>query len=203
VSAPVKRLSRAERQDLTRAALLDAAIHLFVERGIDATSIEEVTAYAGFTRGAFYSNFASKDELVIEAGRRFLENLHAAALPVGRVPEEPGNAYKERVERLRPVAEGGPDIFLAEFTLYAIRHPEIAEAMAELHRRQLQPAVEFVKTQLHAAGAKKPAGVSYETLANIVQCLTFATVFFGRIDAPVAAERSVEIATRALFNGLQ
>ncbi|QLD11249.1 TetR/AcrR family transcriptional regulator [Microbacterium oleivorans] len=49
----------------TRARLLDAAAEVFGEVGLDAASVEAVCDRAGFTRGAFYSNFASKDELFL------------------------------------------------------------------------------------------------------------------------------------------
>jgi AcrR family transcriptional regulator len=61
-----KRLTRAERQQQTRQALLDAAARVFVRRGLQASSVEEISAEAGYTRGAFYSNFSSKDELFVE-----------------------------------------------------------------------------------------------------------------------------------------
>jgi AcrR family transcriptional regulator len=67
---PAQRLSRKEQQAKTRARLLDAAEEVFLRRGLQASSVEEITAEAGFTRGAFYSNFKSKDEL-------FIELLHA------------------------------------------------------------------------------------------------------------------------------
>jgi AcrR family transcriptional regulator len=79
---PGQRLSRKEQQAETRARLLDAAEEVFLRRGLQAASVEEITAQAGFTRGAFYSNFKSKDEL-------FIELLH------GRVYDR----YAEMVER--------------------------------------------------------------------------------------------------------
>jgi AcrR family transcriptional regulator len=45
--------------------LFEAAARVFEEQGINAASIETIAAAAGFTRGAFYSNFASKDELIV------------------------------------------------------------------------------------------------------------------------------------------
>jgi AcrR family transcriptional regulator len=60
------RLSRSEQQGRTRAALLDAAGAVFVERGFQGASVEAIAERAGFTRGAFYSNFSSKDELFAE-----------------------------------------------------------------------------------------------------------------------------------------
>src|SRR4029434_11242634 len=52
-------------RDATRERLFEAAAQVFAERGIGAASIEAIAAAAGFTRGAVYSNFASKDELII------------------------------------------------------------------------------------------------------------------------------------------
>ncbi|QKR98373.1 TetR family transcriptional regulator [Sphingomonas sp. CL5.1] len=49
----------------TRRQLFRAAAKLFEERGIGATSIDAIVGEAGFTRGAFYSNFATKDDLII------------------------------------------------------------------------------------------------------------------------------------------
>lgn len=57
---PVRRPSRAE----VRRQLLDAAATVFARRGIDAASLDEVAEAAGFTKGAVYSNFGSKDALV-------------------------------------------------------------------------------------------------------------------------------------------
>ncbi len=58
--------SRKEKQARTRAALLDAAARVFVERGFLGAGVEAIAAEAGYTRGAFYSNFSSKEELFAE-----------------------------------------------------------------------------------------------------------------------------------------
>ena len=52
-------------RDDTREKLFEAAARVFEEQGIGTASIEIIAAAAGFTRGAFYSNFKSKDELII------------------------------------------------------------------------------------------------------------------------------------------
>src|SRR4051794_36901677 len=63
--AVANRRTRAEARAETRTRLLDAAVTVFSERGIAAATVEEITEVAGFTRGAFYSNFADKSELVV------------------------------------------------------------------------------------------------------------------------------------------
>jgi AcrR family transcriptional regulator len=60
------RLTRADRQAQTRQELLDAAARVFVDKGFVGSSVEAIAAEAGYTRGAFYSNFRSKEELFAE-----------------------------------------------------------------------------------------------------------------------------------------
>src|SRR5213080_3229056 len=66
MTAPARRMSRSERQAETRQALIDAAARVFVERGYARSSVEAITEQAGYTRGAFYSNFQSKEQLFAE-----------------------------------------------------------------------------------------------------------------------------------------
>jgi len=65
-----KRLTREDSQEQTTQRLLDAAQKLIAKRGLDGTSVEEIAEVAGYTRGAFYSNFKSKNDLFIELLRR-------------------------------------------------------------------------------------------------------------------------------------
>lgn len=79
------------RRARTRERLLDAAFEVFAEEGVLAASVEQVTERAGFTRGAFYSNFASKEDLFAallqREGQRQLDDLAS------------------RIEQLRPSLE--------------------------------------------------------------------------------------------------
>jgi AcrR family transcriptional regulator len=61
----MSRVRTRPTRDETRERLFQAAAQVFEERGIGAASIDAIAAAAGFTRGAFYSNFASKDELIV------------------------------------------------------------------------------------------------------------------------------------------
>jgi AcrR family transcriptional regulator len=65
-----KRLSRQDSRELTTQRLLDAAQKLFARKSFEGVSVEMISEAAGYSRGAFYSNFDSKDELFIELLRR-------------------------------------------------------------------------------------------------------------------------------------
>src|SRR5271167_4163413 len=60
----MSRVRTRPTRDDTREKLFEAAALVFEEQGIGGASIEAIAAAAGFTRGAFYSNFKSKDELI-------------------------------------------------------------------------------------------------------------------------------------------
>jgi AcrR family transcriptional regulator len=99
-----RRLSRKEKQAETRALLLDAAERVFLRQGLQGSSVEEIAAEAGFTRGAFYSNFESKDELFVELLQDRVYRQYAEMAE--RAQEQPGTP-RERlrwgIERVRDV----------------------------------------------------------------------------------------------------
>lgn len=78
-----RRLTRAERQAQTREELLDAAARVFVRRGFQGSSVEEISADAGYTRGAFYSNFSSKDEVLVELLRERVYTRYTSMVQEG------------------------------------------------------------------------------------------------------------------------
>jgi len=82
-----RRLTRAEQQARTRAALLDAAERVFAERGFQGASVEVITESAGFSRGAFYSNFTSKEQLFAEL---LQDRVYAHYRAIARRAAEPG-----------------------------------------------------------------------------------------------------------------
>lgn len=69
-----QRLTREQSRDQTRERLLIAAHGIFLKKGYVAASVEDIAAAAGYTRGAFYSNFSSKSDLLLA----LLERDHAA-----------------------------------------------------------------------------------------------------------------------------
>ncbi len=97
-----KRLTRKERQAETRSRLLDAAEQVFLRRGLQGSSVEEITAEAGFTRGAFYSNFKSKNELFVELLQdRVYRQYAAMAVDAQNQPGSPRERLRWGIERLK------------------------------------------------------------------------------------------------------
>ena len=76
---------------INRQRIIDSAIRLFAERGVDGVGVAEVMADAGFTHGGFYNHFTSKDDLVLEAcGTSFarsVESLRHSGRPIHETHE--------------------------------------------------------------------------------------------------------------------
>ena len=114
------------RRAHTRDRVMDAAIALFAEKGVLAASVEEICERAGFTRGAFYSNFQSRDELMIAvAERKGREILKAADEAVRSVPDE-------------PVAEGSiDDVIRQAMAVFQASHPIDAQWLVARNEMRL------------------------------------------------------------------
>ena len=163
---PVKRLSRSESVARTRAALLDAAEAVFAEHGFGRTSLEQIAERAGYTRGAVYANFASKDDLFlavldrwldedIEHARHINADSHSARDALAHLRELDGNRFADRDRFL----------LLTEFRLYALRNPDVAPRLAEYERRGIAWYTDAIRTW--AADLPIPT----EQLATIVLAL--------------------------------
>ncbi|MEJ6543100.1 TetR/AcrR family transcriptional regulator [Brachybacterium paraconglomeratum] len=62
---PLPESAGTRRKENTRAKLVRASLNVFVEKGIDGATVDDLVKAAGFTRGAFYSSFSSKEEVFI------------------------------------------------------------------------------------------------------------------------------------------
>jgi AcrR family transcriptional regulator len=137
------------------AALLDAALELFAERGFGATSIPEICARAGLTKGAFYSNFADKEALFLalfdrqaaERARRIraaLADGEAVARAVATGGALPGAAAGVEDRRWF--------LLSMEFALHAIRHREVAVQLDEHEAAGRAGLAELITTTLESIG---------------------------------------------------
>jgi AcrR family transcriptional regulator len=131
---------RPTRQE-TRQQLFEAAATVFAEQGIGAASVEAITSAAGLTRGAFYSNFGGKDELITAMLADHVEQTtrrHLELLARHRDPHDFLAALQE-VDRSEQDPLGRSPLLHLELLLYAARaaehRPEPGEFLQA--RRQL------------------------------------------------------------------
>jgi AcrR family transcriptional regulator len=141
------------RREETVERLLDAALETFADIGFAAASVEDICRRGGFTRGAFYSSFRTKDELfgalfVRETARNF---SRAEEQLVG-LEDEP-DPIAAAIERCLGTFRADRTWVLVhtEYALHATRHPEAAAALrryAEQAHRQLTALIETLSVKL-------------------------------------------------------
>jgi AcrR family transcriptional regulator len=93
-------ITRHERKERTRRALLDSALSLLAERGFGSLSLREVTKQAGIVPTAFYRHFASMDELGVALVEESMRTLRDMIRSVRREPRGSGDLIRISVRTL-------------------------------------------------------------------------------------------------------
>lgn len=126
------RQTRVESQQQTRLRLIRAATKAFIRDGFESSSVERICEKAGYSRGAFYSNFKDKEELFLEVLRSKRKEIDDELF---RVVEE----KKDARERLQAILDWYVNLDLSrdwvilecEFRLHAFRHRAARTRAAE------------------------------------------------------------------------
>lgn len=199
------------RRHKTRERLIDAAYEVFSEHGLRAASIEMITEAAGFTRGAFYSNFESKEELFFalaerENGMRLARLKVAVEAQHGLNPMNPLNVpllNEEAVTTLvrSMLALQSDDtrwfLVLGEFRLLAMRDQAVAKRFTARQHEISMELAELITLALASVGAQFSldpyivAGIVSTTYETAMQ----NAILSGVDNADAAAQ---EIAMRTL-----
>jgi AcrR family transcriptional regulator len=156
-----KRLTRQEKQAQTRERLLEAAVRVFLRRGLQGSSVEEIAAEAGFTRGAFYSNFKSKEELFVELLQDRVYRQYAEMADEAQArPGTPRERLRWGIERVRDVQKGEAGGWLFRLWLecltQAARDEDFRELAATFWSGNRAVLAENVKTTFKEIGRKPP-----------------------------------------------
>ena len=178
-----RRRTRAEKQAETRERLLGAAEEVFRRRGFAGSTVEEITETAGFSRGAFYSNFESREQLFIELLHRRVYDEFTRML---------GDAPRKRTARaqMRSTArefarryERGQrwlfELWL-ECLAYAARHPEFASLPATFWRGNRGLTARMIESVYEQAGARPP--IASRDLATALTALDIGLAIQNLVD---------------------
>src|SRR2546429_5544898 len=132
----MSRLTRKEKQAHTRECLMHSAARVFARRGLQQASIDEVAEDAGFTKGAFYANFKSKEELFLAMlDERFTERIEQIEVVIageGTAAERARRAGDDFASMVAADPEWQRMFF--EFTAYAARNEDFREELVTRYR---------------------------------------------------------------------
>jgi AcrR family transcriptional regulator len=165
------RLTRDEKRAQTRDALIDAAARVFARQGFHGASLDEIAEAAGFSKGAIYSNFDSKEDLflqVLDHHDRQQRAALAEALARGSTLEERLRSLGEWFDRMVE-EERDWSLLTLEFSMYAARNPSLREALAAHHRQSKEAVADLIERQ--SADLGFPLADDPGRLAQAVQAL--------------------------------
>jgi len=179
-----ERTPRPPRAEV-RQRLLEAASQLFSQRGIHATTLDDVARAAGFSKGAVYSNFASKSDLVItlltqetEGALGALEAMMLPGTPLAELPAAVREAFA-------PYAQITADDFtlMSEFRAQALSDPAVMAVFVDRRRAVLDRLTGLVDVVLQGH-AVEVTGLPPQMLARLLIDVALGSAF----DAPATGE---------------
>lgn len=156
---PNERLSRQERKELTRRALLDSARKEVAKHGMAGARVDEIAAGAGVTVGAVYSNFADKAGLLFAM---FDDTVASSAPGVTDLSSRDSRSVRSLLAGLadafRRVADDEPDLIALQLELfgYVVRDPHARERRVEIHRAGISALAQRLADEATAAGETLP-----------------------------------------------
>ncbi|WP_052492473.1 TetR/AcrR family transcriptional regulator [Leucobacter komagatae] len=186
----------------TRAALIDAAEDLFAEHGTPSASIDEICTRAGFTRGAFYSNFRTVDDVFFALYERKTEDLSHRMLNFGRSLAGAEESAQLRPGALEDFVDALLDVIPADRQWYALRalyglrgasDPELSQVLRE-HGDEFQRGFTALLTQV-ARTVGEELLPTPQAAAQIVTAAHVGAVLQGSfVDEPASLRRNAVLA---------
>jgi len=182
------------KRERTRAALVDATLAVVADKGFAAASLDEIAARAGMTKGAIYSNFRGKADLLLAAiGAKGL-TLTPTRPPDRTLRDHLDAMAGELVQMLRRAR--GEVAFLAEFQFHALIDPEVRRGLAATY------ADAFAGNARYLAGLSdlRP-GVSPQRLAVALQAIAMGFLVQSFVSPDEVSEAVIADTFRALADG--
>lgn len=173
-----ERWTRERRLEHTRSVLLDAAEEVFAEKGFTPATLDDIARAAGYTKGAIYKHFDTKEDLFLAVSdrywRRYFDNFAEVMSSASRVGADELDEIAERWRSLS-IDRGAEHAALGlEFTLYLLRNPEARERVAVKRAEVVDQLAEFIVEGMDQLGA---------TL--LIEPLTFARALVATSDSVV------------------
>ena len=192
-----RKAGRVEEAQKTREALIAAATQLFVEQGLDRPSLDAICARAGFTRGAFYVHFRTRDELIAAVVESAMGGFIDAMIKTGEAGADLGTI----VRTFAAVLRGGPLPFVGQVRGHQImeaclRSPTLRQKYNELLAHARERLCDTVRRGQDAGTVR--GDVDPHATAQLLLALVLGAHTASEIGAPYEADRVGEDVLRML-----
>jgi AcrR family transcriptional regulator len=173
----VERWTRERRLEHTRTLLLDAAEDVFAEKGFAPAVLDDIAHAAGYTKGAIYKHFTTKEDLFLAVSdrywRRYFDNF-AEVMSSGQIGSRELDQIAARWRQLSRDRGAEHAALGHEFTLYLLRNPEARQRAAEKRSEVVEALAKFIVEGIDRLGG-----------ALLIPPLTFAQVLIATSDSVV------------------
>lgn len=153
----VQRWTREKRLEHTRTLLLDAAEQVFAEKGFTAATLDDIAYAAGYTKGAIYKHFATKEELFLEVSdrywRRYFDNFTEVLGQATHIGARERDGIARRWRQLSADRGAEHAALGHEFTLYLLRNPDARDRVAAKRAEVLDTLTKYIVEGLDRLGA--------------------------------------------------
>jgi AcrR family transcriptional regulator len=183
------------KRERTRAALVAAALEVVAEKGFAAASLDEIAARAGMTKGAIYSNFSGKAELLLAAmGAKGLAMTSPRA-PATTIEEELAAMAVELGQVVRRAR--AEETLIAEFNLYALSDAETRKGLTATYAEGFTGTAGYLAALDGGTGAMPPAH-----LAVALQCIAMGFMVQSLVTPDEVTDAVIRETLQALARGL-
>jgi AcrR family transcriptional regulator len=197
-----KRLTRKERQAHTRACLLDAAGKVFSRRGLQDASVDEIAEQAGFTKGAVYANFESKEQLFLQMlDEKFAERIRELERLVEEDRELGSQAQSAGADFVQYLNQDPQwqRLFL-ESRAHALRNPAFRKELVSRYQRLRTAMAEVFARRAESLDVEPP--IPLDRLAMMVFMMANGYAIERLLEPDAVDDELYGDMLRVLFTGL-
>jgi AcrR family transcriptional regulator len=180
----VEQWTRERRLERTRALLLDAAEAVFAEKGFTSASLDDIASTAGYTKGAIYKHFATKEDLFLAVSdrywRRYFDNFAEVLSTSTEVGARELDEVAKRWRRLSRDRGAEHAALGHEFTLYLLRNPDARERVSAKRSEVVEALAKFIVEGIERLGGTLL--IPPLTLAQVLVATSDSVVLGSELD---------------------
>ncbi len=196
-----ERIPQQVRTQTTRRKLLRSAEHIFARDGFEAASIEEIADAAGYSRGAFYANFKSKEDLFMALLEDFFRRRMAdvqSLMEIAKSPQEQARLLRSYYSRIANQKQWV--LIFLEYKLFAVRHPKVQARLQQRLRGLRSGGAQILQKLSTALGHRTP--VSSMTAAVAMGALSNALLLEHLVDPITLPSYDLHVLLSLFFDSL-
>ena len=202
ISQAFQPLTPERRRAMTREHLLEAAAIVFARDGFHGASLDDIAATAGFTKGAVYSNFKSKEDLLLALMDKHISQQFDEIL--GALDTE-SRTQEEQLPRIARtvVTHMWDDAWLMlwlEFVLYAARNPEARAKVQTLTRKSRELVVDLIEKEYAHTGV--PPKYASEQIAVITTAMFDGLGMYHLIEPTITDDETIRTLLHLLYDAM-